>query len=331
MAVRIGLACRFVTDWVDLKVKNMSFLAKFAAAASFLVLAGCNTIPAPRLVDPLIAQLKNPTGDVLVIGHRGCWATAPENSLAAIEACIALGVDMAEIDIQRSADGELVLMHDLSVDRTTNGSGAVADLELSQLRTLRLRADKGGSDRVLTDQKVPTLREAMEVARGRILLNIDAKADVYADVSKLLVSMNMADQVLMKMPAAPDDPRLRASPLMRQAHFMPVIVEGAGHGPIDTLLPGYSDLTPVAYEIVFENRPYFEAGLTAMRASGRRIWVNTLLPRHAAGHTDSVALSDPGAHWGRLVGEGVNMIQTDEPRALIGYLCQVKKRTKCPS
>jgi glycerophosphoryl diester phosphodiesterase len=330
MAVHTGLGCRFATKSIVLKAMYMSLVFKLIAAAGALLISGCATVSTPRLVDPLIAELKNPSGDVLVIGHRGCWASAPENSLAAIEACIALGVDMVEIDIQRSVNGELVLMHDLSVDRTTNGAGAVADLQLSQLRTLRLRADKGGSDRVLSDQKVPTLREAMEVARGRILLNIDAKADVYADVSKLLVSMNMADQVLMKMPAAPSDPRLRASPLMRQAHFMPVIVEGAGHGPIDKLLPGYNDLAPVAYEIVFENRPYFEAGLAAMRASGHRIWVNTLMPHHAAGHTDVAALSDPSAHWGRLVTEGVNMIQTDEPRALIGYLCQIKRRTRCP-
>jgi glycerophosphoryl diester phosphodiesterase len=311
----------------------MTSLSRLGAAIALVLLAACMTRPArdPAPVAALAAELKNTRGDVLVIGHRGCWETAPENSLAAIEACIALGVDMVELDVQRSADGALVLMHDLTVDRTTNSRGAVADLSAAQIAGMRLRAGAGGADRPLTDQAPPSLRQALEAARGRILVNIDAKADVYADVSSLLVNMGMADQVLMKMPAAPNDPRLRASPLMRQAHFMPVIVERVGHGPLADLLPGYDDMAPVAYEIVFENRPYFEAGAAALRASGRRVWVNTLQPFHAAGHTDAAALADPDAHWGRLVSEGVSMIQTDAPGALIAYLCARRYRTRCPN
>lgn len=303
-----------------------------ALVALALVTACATTRPPERApVETLIADLKNAKGDVLVIGHRGCWQTAPENSLAAIEACIGLGVDMVEVDVQRSRDGALVLMHDLSVDRTTDAAGAVADLSAAQIAALRLRDGAGGAERPLTGQTVPTLRQALEAARGRVLVNIDAKSDVYADVAALLVEMGMANQVLMKMPAAPDDPRLRASPLMRQAHFMPVIVERAGHGPIADLLPGYDDMAPVAYEIVFENRAYFEAGIGAMRQSGRRVWVNTLRPFHAAGHTDAAARADPDAHWGRLIAEGVTMIQTDAPAELISYLCRKKHRSRCPA
>ncbi len=311
-------------------VKSVALLLAFFSSVLVVACATAPTAP-PRPVDALIAQLRNPAGDVLVIGHRGCWSAAPENSLAAIEACVALGADMVEIDVQRSADGALVLMHDETVDRTTDGTGKVAAQTAAQLRVLQLRASAGGPGRTPTDETVPTLRDALDAARGRILVNIDAKADVYADVSELLIATRTTDQVLMKMPAAPDDPRLRASPLMRQAHFMPVIVERAGHGPIAPLLPGYDDLSPVAYEIVFETRAYFEEGLQAIRLSRRRIWVNTLRPFHAAGHTDAAALVDPAAHWGRLADEGVGMIQTDEPGALIAYLCKTRRRSRCPA
>lgn len=301
------------------------------AGLLFLVSA-CSTQVKPDTtpIRALVALLQNPAGDVMVIGHRGCWETAPENSIAAIEACIALGVDMVEVDVQRSVDGKLVLMHDDTVDRTTNAVGAVETLTFKELRALQLRSGPGGASADLTRSTIPTLREALEAARGQILVNIDAKADVYADVSRLLVSMNMANQVLIKMPAAPDDPRLRAEPLMRKAHFMPVLFERAGHGPVSQLQPGYDDLNPVAYEIVFQTRAYYEEGLDALRRSGRRIWVNTLLPQHAAGHTDAAALEAPDAHWGRLADEGVSMIQTDEPRALIAYLCQTERRRRCP-
>jgi len=69
---------------------------------------------------------------VLVVAHRGCWKATAENSLAAIEACIALGVDVVELDARRTVDGALVLMHDATVDRMTNGHGRVEDLTLAQ-------------------------------------------------------------------------------------------------------------------------------------------------------------------------------------------------------
>ncbi len=71
---------------------------------------------------------------------------APENSLEALDRCVALGVDMVEIDIRRTADGALVVMHDATVDRTTNGHGRVSELSLRQVQALqagRLRAGRG--------------------------------------------------------------------------------------------------------------------------------------------------------------------------------------------
>ena len=91
-----------------------------------------------------IAQLKdrleNPQkNDVMVTAHRACWRYSPENSLKGIEECINMGVDMIEIDVRMSKDGHLIVIHDETVDRTTNGKGEVADLTLNELRKLKLR------------------------------------------------------------------------------------------------------------------------------------------------------------------------------------------------
>lgn len=88
-----------------------------------------------------------------VIGHRGARAIEPENTLAGIEHAVELGVDVVEFDVRRTADGELVLMHDETVDRTTNGSGAVGELSLAEIRAL----DAGDGERV------PTLEEALSL------------------------------------------------------------------------------------------------------------------------------------------------------------------------
>lgn len=100
----------------------------------------------------------------LVISHAACAGHAPENTLAGIRAALAIGVDAIEIDVQASADGVPVLMHDLSVDRTTNGSGDLGSLNLAELRAL----DAGG-------QPVPTFAEALELTRGRALLVAEIK------------------------------------------------------------------------------------------------------------------------------------------------------------
>jgi glycerophosphoryl diester phosphodiesterase len=95
----------------------------------------------------------------LRIGHRGAAGHAPENTLLSIETGLSLGAEVIEIDVHRSCDGQLIVMHDERVDRTTNGSGYIRDLTLAQLRTL----------------EVPTLEEAMQAVRGRAALMIEIK------------------------------------------------------------------------------------------------------------------------------------------------------------
>jgi glycerophosphoryl diester phosphodiesterase len=100
----------------------------------------------------------------LVISHAACAGHAPENTLAGVRAAIDIGADAIEVDVQASADGVPVLMHDLTLDRTTNGSGDLDSLTLEQLRTL----DAGG-------EPVPTFAEALALSRGRALLVAEIK------------------------------------------------------------------------------------------------------------------------------------------------------------
>jgi len=107
-----------------------------------------------------------------VIAHRGVALEAPENTLPAIAKAIELGCAMAEIDLRYTADGEIVLMHDATVERTTHGTGRVAEKTLSELRGLDAGARSGAAFR---GTRIPTLREAVEMARGRLELYLDLK------------------------------------------------------------------------------------------------------------------------------------------------------------
>ena len=86
------------------------------------------TITANNRTEALLSILKSNKPDyIFVVAHRGDWRHAPENSIAAIKSAISIGADMVEIDIQKTKDGDFVLMHDNSIDRTTNGKGYVSN------------------------------------------------------------------------------------------------------------------------------------------------------------------------------------------------------------
>jgi glycerophosphoryl diester phosphodiesterase len=102
---------------------------------------------------------------ILRIGHRGAAGYAPENTLRSFGKAVELGCDMTELDVHLCGSGELVVIHDESVDRTTDGSGEVANLTLSELK--QLNAGKG--------ERIPTLEEVLKLLKGRIMLNIELK------------------------------------------------------------------------------------------------------------------------------------------------------------
>ena len=109
---------------------------------------------------------ESPDRKILRIGHRGACGHVPENTLASIERAIALGCVLTEVDIRRTADGALVLLHDERVDRTTDGQGLVAEMILEDIRKL----DAGGGERL------SMLEDALAAASGRIGLILELKA-----------------------------------------------------------------------------------------------------------------------------------------------------------
>ena len=109
---------------------------------------------------------------------------APENTLAAFEKAIEFGTYRIECDVRRSRDGQLILMHDATLERTTDGVGRVADRTLAELKELKA----GGSE------PIPTLREALACARGRCRLLIESKEpDIPLEIIRLIEEAGMED------------------------------------------------------------------------------------------------------------------------------------------
>ncbi|MEK4081528.1 glycerophosphodiester phosphodiesterase [Solibacillus sp. FSL K6-1126] len=119
--------------------------------------------------EPTVGERKQ----VSNVAHRGATAYSPENTIAAFDLAVDMKADYIEIDVQRSKDGELVLIHDTTVDRTTDGTGKVGDLTFEQLRSLDAGSWKGEQ---FAGEPIPTFEEILDHYHGKIGILIELKA-----------------------------------------------------------------------------------------------------------------------------------------------------------
>lgn len=165
-----------------MKKKNMIVIAGILPC---LALVGYTAIS----VVPNIFFKKNYSIDeikkLIVVAHRGGAALGPENTLLTIEKGIAAGADMIEIDIHQTLDGKLVVCHDQSIDRTTNGKGKIRDLTLDEIRKYRILDSNGN----VTDQTIPTFEEVLDLIDGKVKLLVEIKRtnDIYKGIEQKMV------------------------------------------------------------------------------------------------------------------------------------------------
>ncbi len=108
--------------------------------------------------------------NTLIIAHRGASAFAPENTLASFQKAVELKADAIELDVKLTSDGEIVVIHDQTLERTTNGKGLVKETTLNELRSL----DAGSFfAEEFRGEKIPTLREVLEKFSDKLLINIE--------------------------------------------------------------------------------------------------------------------------------------------------------------
>ncbi len=117
--------------------------------------------------------------DFAVIAHRGASAYYPENTMPSFEGAIAMGADMAELDVQFTADKEVVVFHDEKISRCTNGRGRIADYDLASLKQL----DAGEwFDKKFKNTRIPELADVLAVCKNRIAVNIEIKTEAVDDI-----------------------------------------------------------------------------------------------------------------------------------------------------
>lgn len=140
-------------------------------------------------------EMTPPKRKYLVEAHRGNSGKAPENTLASVQQAIQIGADRVEVDLEYTADEQLIVLHDNSVDRTTNGTGKVAELTYPEIRKLDAGSWKAPE---YAGEHVPLLAEIFELCKGKTMVNIDLKnTQAVPKFVKLVKDMNMSEHLVM--------------------------------------------------------------------------------------------------------------------------------------
>lgn len=306
---------------------NMKKLIYFCLAAAAMVIASCaqQSQYATR-AEKILAEINDPNSDyVVVISHRGDWRNYPENSIPAIESVIRMGVDMMELDVKMTKDSVLVLMHDQTINRMTNGKGLIKDMTYDSLMTFKLKR----AHNVTTDSlRIPTLREALLCCKDRILVNVDHSYPYYKEIVELTEELGVTGQVLMKGKSNIDKVNEDMAKHKNNLLYMPIIDINRPKG--QALFAEYLErnVVPMAFEVCWQV-PGEEIDNCAaeIKKMGSKLWVNTFWPSVCGGlgNDDDAALAaaDPAEVYAQYLEMGASMIQTDRPELLIKYLRSV--------
>ncbi|MDJ1484366.1 glycerophosphodiester phosphodiesterase family protein [Cytophagaceae bacterium YF14B1] len=230
----------------------------------------------------------------IVIAHRGNHVNAPENSIQSLQDAIRVGADYVEVDIRTTKDGYLVIMHDGSVNRTTNGEGKIAEMTLSQFKALKL---KDGP----TNQTPPTFEEILKEARGKVNLYLDCKDVKPEQVKSLLNKYKMLGSVIVYTEPEEVQDWKKTMPSVPVMVSMPDSITSYDElkqwivkNPVDIL-----DGSVLSYT---------RENVAFLTKQGIKVWPDIQNP------------DENPTQWQKAIDMGITSLQTDHPQELIQYL-----------
>ncbi|MEM8895143.1 MAG: glycerophosphodiester phosphodiesterase family protein [Bacteroidota bacterium] len=264
----------------------------------------------------LVAQDK-PSSDVRIIAHRGDWRNYPENSLLGIESCISHGIEIAEIDVRKTLDGEFVVFHDEVLDFDTDGKGYIRELTLDSIRKVYLKEGYGR----MTRQKIPTLEEVLQLSKERIELSIDKAWEEIPAIYQILKKYGMTDQVYFGSSKPYADVRQEIGLYLDSIQFKPFVMTSLQDriGFVEEYLDNTTAVQDV-FVLVDDEPDRTESLIRFLQARDLQITLSSCFARGSAGHDDELSISHPEDGWGWLIDFGADLIFTDRPLHLQQYL-----------
>jgi glycerophosphoryl diester phosphodiesterase len=231
---------------------------------------------------------------VVVISHRGEHLHHPENTMPAFRAAVEAGADFIEVDVRTTSDGRLVLQHDGTVDRCTNGHGEVSKMTFEEIRKL----DAGAKfNPEFAGTQVPTFEEALDCARGKIGVYIDSKQISAKDLVDAVGKYKLDDNVVVYGGL---NLHREVQKLNSRIKIMPEA------GTLEFATKFLEELHPKV--VAFDARDWKDDIIAVVKAAKADLYV------------DRLGLADSPTAWEDAVRRGATGIQTDHPAELVKFL-----------
>ena len=240
------------------------------------------------------ALLSAQSRHIVAISHRGEHLHHPENTIPGYEEAIRVGADFIEVDVQTTSDGKLVISHDGTVNRCTNGQGRVSEMTFDQVEALDAGIKTAPE---FAGTKIPTFDQVLALARGRIGVYVDVKNASPESLVSAIDGHGMTDHVViycgLKLAKAVQqlNPKLKVMPESDSVEHSKVLIEEL-HPRVIAF--GAKDFTPDVIAVVKN--------------------------AHAAIYVDRMGLTDAPDGWQSAIDAGADGIQTDRPGPLVEYL-----------
>ena len=258
-----------------------------------LLIAFLGNVEATAQNAPVLPAAKN---KLVVIAHRGNHVNVPENSLASYEEAIKSGADYVEIDLRTSKDGILMILHDATVDRMTNGQGNVADKTWAELQSLQLKNPKADDP---TAYRIPEFREVLRLCKNRIYIYLDFKNADVTETWKQIQAEGMEKQIVVYLNKVPDYKKWRS--VAPQMPLMTSLFDEVKNK--DQLRYFLGQVKIEALDNIYDKEM-----VQAAQSEGVSVWLDVQSP------------SEGPEAWNNALQKGVNGIQTDQPEVLVKYL-----------
>lgn len=244
-------------------------------------------------------------GEVFVIARRGDWHGTAENSLHAIQKAVEKGARVAWVDLQRTKDGELVLFSDATLERLTrNGTGAVSKKTLKELRTLSYKEYQGLAEQAF----IPTWKEALAFARGKILLEVAPGAYLEQAVKEAAEAGALQDIIING-----------ERPAQEGVMFIPV-VDLDGENALQQL-DACLAARPVAVELHFQSDDNALLPQALQQLKGRcRVCFNTAQEGSAGNRAEGDRQRTADQNWGSLIRQGGTLLVSNQIKPLLRFL-----------
>ncbi len=267
---------------------------------------------------------------IVITAHRGVsGGNIPCNTMAAYKIAYNQGADMLEIDLNRTADGQLVIFHPKEEPHHLGFSGSIRNYTLKQIKDVLRYVN---FDHTQTEWSLCTFDEVLEEFRGKCFINVDKFWDFPKDISESIRRHGVEDQIVVKSSVKADviDVLEEIAP---EIMFLPIYNKTVGdlHERLKSRKINY-----VGAELVFADEKC-EVGSAEFREKlkkeGYLVWGNSILYNYrvplAGGHSDDISLvENPDLGWGWLADNGFDIIQTDWPLAMRLYLEETGRRFK---